>query len=143
MRQRATIAMALVTNPELVVLDEPSSALDLLTQANLMNVLKKIKHEYGTTFILITRHWHSQRLAMRSRSDVRWRNGGAVQCKNTSIQMQGIHTHQAHGKRARCRRTRSSSSFLVSPLPSSTHPQDAGLQTDVNSALGSAVSIRL
>ena len=54
MRQRATIAMALVTNPELVVLDEPSSALDLRTQANLMNVLKKIKHEYGTTFILIT-----------------------------------------------------------------------------------------
>ena len=46
--------MALVTNPELVVLDEPSSALDLLTQANLMNVLKRIKHEMGTTFILIT-----------------------------------------------------------------------------------------
>jgi len=54
MRQRATIAMALVTNPELVVLDEPSSALDLLTQANLMNVLKRIKNEFGTTFILIT-----------------------------------------------------------------------------------------
>lgn len=54
MRQRATIAMALVTNPQLVILDEPSSALDLLTQANLMNVLKRIKHEFGTTFILIT-----------------------------------------------------------------------------------------
>lgn len=54
MRQRATIAMALVTNPELIVLDEPSSALDLLTQANLMNVLKKIKQDFGTTFILIT-----------------------------------------------------------------------------------------
>ncbi len=54
MRQRATIAMALVTNPELVILDEPSSALDLLTQANLMNVLKKIKEDFGTTFILIT-----------------------------------------------------------------------------------------
>lgn len=54
MRQRATIAMALASNPKLVVLDEPSSALDLLTQANLMNVLKKIKHEIKTTFILIT-----------------------------------------------------------------------------------------
>ena len=54
MRQRATIAMSLVTNPKLVILDEPSSALDLLTQANLMNVLKRIKHDLGTTFILIT-----------------------------------------------------------------------------------------
>ncbi|NLM25302.1 MAG: ABC transporter ATP-binding protein [Firmicutes bacterium] len=54
MRQRATIAMALVTNPEVVILDEPSSALDLLTQANLMNVLKKIKHDFDTTYILIT-----------------------------------------------------------------------------------------
>lgn len=54
MRQRATIAMALAANPKLVVLDEPSSALDLLTQANLMNVLKRIKQEIKTTFILIT-----------------------------------------------------------------------------------------
>ncbi len=54
MRQRATIAMALVAAPDLVILDEPSSALDLLTQANLMNVLKRIKQEFGTTFILIT-----------------------------------------------------------------------------------------
>lgn len=54
MRQRAIIAMALASNPKLVVLDEPSSALDLLSQANLMNVLKKIKHETDATFILIT-----------------------------------------------------------------------------------------
>lgn len=54
MRQRAIIAMALASNPKLVVLDEPSSALDLLSQANLMNVLKRIKHEIESTFILIT-----------------------------------------------------------------------------------------
>ena len=54
MRQRVALAMALVTSPSLVVLDEPTSALDLLTQANIFNVLKRIKHELGTSFILIT-----------------------------------------------------------------------------------------
>ena len=54
MRQRAIIAMALVANPELVILDEPTSALDVLTQANIMNALKKIKKELGLSFILIT-----------------------------------------------------------------------------------------
>jgi peptide/nickel transport system ATP-binding protein len=54
MRQRAVLAMALVTEPELVILDEPTSALDVLTQANIMNVLKRIKRDLGTSFLLIT-----------------------------------------------------------------------------------------
>ncbi len=54
MQQRAVIAMALVAEPELVVLDEPTSALDLLTQASIMNTLKKIKWDLGITFMLIT-----------------------------------------------------------------------------------------
>jgi len=54
MRQRAVLAMALVTEPELVILDEPTSALDVLTQAGIMNVLKRIKRELGTSFMLIT-----------------------------------------------------------------------------------------
>ncbi|MBE0634811.1 ABC transporter ATP-binding protein [Candidatus Bipolaricaulota bacterium] len=54
MRQRAIIAMALITKPDLVILDEPTSALDMLTQANIMNVLKSIKRDLQQSFIFIT-----------------------------------------------------------------------------------------
>jgi oligopeptide/dipeptide ABC transporter ATP-binding protein len=54
MRQRAVLAMALITEPNLVIMDEPTSALDVLTQASIMNRLKGIKRELGTSFVLIT-----------------------------------------------------------------------------------------
>lgn len=54
MRQRAALAMALITSPSMVILDEPTSALDVLTQANIMNLLKRVKIQMEMSFILIT-----------------------------------------------------------------------------------------
>jgi len=54
MKQRAIIAMALITDPDIIILDEPTSALDVLTQASIMNMLKIIKEKTVKTFIFIT-----------------------------------------------------------------------------------------
>lgn len=54
MKQRVIIAMSLLTNPELMILDEPTSSLDVLTQANIMNLLKKIKREMKISMMFIT-----------------------------------------------------------------------------------------
>ena len=54
MKQRIMIAMALVMNPKLIILDEPTSALDVSIQAQMMNIFKDLKWQYGTSFIFIT-----------------------------------------------------------------------------------------
>ena len=54
MKQRVVIAMALACNPKLLLADEPTTALDVTIQAQVLDMMKTLKDEFGTSMILIT-----------------------------------------------------------------------------------------
>jgi len=54
MRQRVMIAMALITKPDLLIADEPTTALDVTVQAQILELIKKRQHDLGTAVILIS-----------------------------------------------------------------------------------------
>ncbi|MBV9593070.1 MAG: ABC transporter ATP-binding protein [Actinobacteria bacterium] len=54
MRQRAMIAMALVSDPQLLIADEPTTALDVTVQAQILELMKDLQREFNSAIILIT-----------------------------------------------------------------------------------------
>ena len=54
MRQRAMIAMGLVNDPKLVIADEPTTALDVTVQAQILDLLNNLQKEFGSAIVLIT-----------------------------------------------------------------------------------------
>src|SRR5918996_1318864 len=54
MRQRVMIAMALVNDPDLLIADEPTTALDVTTQAQILDLMMRLQQEFGSAIIIIT-----------------------------------------------------------------------------------------
>jgi peptide/nickel transport system ATP-binding protein len=54
MKQRVIIAMALALNPKLIIADEPTTALDVTIQAQVLDMMNDLRHEFGTSMLLIT-----------------------------------------------------------------------------------------
>jgi peptide/nickel transport system ATP-binding protein len=54
MRQRVMIAMALINDPDLLIADEPTTALDVTTQAQILELMNRLQREFGSAIIIIT-----------------------------------------------------------------------------------------
>jgi putative ABC transport system ATP-binding protein len=64
-QQRVAIARAIAKNPEVILCDEPTGALDFETGISILSVLKKINEEYGKTVIVITHNAGISKMANR------------------------------------------------------------------------------
>ena len=67
MKQRVVIAMALACNPQLLIADEPTTALDVTIQAQILKMMGEMKHKLGTSMLLIT---HDLGIIAKSCDDV-------------------------------------------------------------------------
>lgn len=75
MRQRAMIAMALAGRPKLLIADEPTTALDVTTQAQIIDLMQQLQSEFGMAILFIT---HDIKLASNIASDVAIMQAGRI-----------------------------------------------------------------
>ena len=75
MSQRVMIAMALACNPKLLIADEPTTALDVIIQAEILKLMNELKDKFGTSILFIT---HDLGVISQMADDVIVMNGGKV-----------------------------------------------------------------
>ena len=75
MRQRVMIAMALINQPEIIIADEPTTALDVTTQAQILRLMKKLQDEHGAAIVMIT---HDLGVVAELADDVKVMYGGRI-----------------------------------------------------------------
>lgn len=75
-RQRVAIARALLLRPRVLLLDEPTSALDMSVQAEILNLLNRLKHQFGMTYLLVS---HDADVIAHMSDRAAYMAGGAIQ----------------------------------------------------------------
>jgi peptide/nickel transport system ATP-binding protein len=80
MRQRVMIAMALLNDPDLLIADEPTTALDVTTQAQILNLIRRLRKEFDSAIIMIT---HDLGVVAEICDDVLVMYGGRIVEKGT------------------------------------------------------------
>lgn len=90
MRQRVIIAIALACNPKLLIADEPTTALDVTIQAQVIELMKKLRDKYGTSMIMIT---HDLGIVSEICDEVAVMYGGSIIEKGT---LEEVFNHTKH-----------------------------------------------
>lgn len=75
-RQRVAIARALLLRPRILLLDEPTSALDMSVQAEILNLLNRLKQQFGMTYLLVS---HDADVIAHMSDRAAYMAGGAIQ----------------------------------------------------------------
>lgn len=90
MRQRVMIAMALSCNPKLLIADEPTTAVDVTIQAQLLEIMKRLTREFGTALILVT---HNLGMVARYADKVSVMYAGRIVESAPSLELYGNPRH--------------------------------------------------
>jgi ABC-type dipeptide/oligopeptide/nickel transport system ATPase component len=104
MRQRVVIAMALANSPDLLIADEPTTGLDLVTQASILRLLQDLKDRLGLTVLVIT---HDVQMVLRIADELVVLQGGAVVERGTASTLVADYSRRLLNTRLSTRRVSS------------------------------------